>query len=157
MASGGKRNRSGRKPDPGSARSASRDFDYTALPSEGYQGDVPEFPKPVQDQRVLDLWDEVWRTPQAAVWALESWRWPIIAEYCNIAFLVEVEASAALIGQLHRYRDQLGLTPAGLVENGWELAGDQVAEKRSEREVAEPDSDRPLTARERRLKAVDAQ
>lgn len=158
MASGGKRNRSGRRPDPGSARSASRDFGYVALPSEGYQGEVPEFPKPVQHDRVVDLWNEAWATPQAAVWAAEPWRWPIIAEYCNIAFLVEAEASAALIGQLHRYRDQLGLTPAGLVENGWELAADEMAEKRSEKRSAEPSSDRPLSARERRLAAVaDAQ
>ncbi|WP_182354215.1 hypothetical protein [Flaviflexus huanghaiensis] len=27
--------------------------------------------------------------------------------------------SAALIGQLHRYRDQLGLTPGGMRDNGW--------------------------------------
>ena len=31
--------------------------------------------------------------------------------------------SATLVGQLHRFRDQLGLTPAGLRENGWQIGG----------------------------------
>ena len=122
MASGGARNRAGRPADPNSGRSDRRGLSFNALPNEGYQGEVPNFPKPVQDQRVVDLWNEAWSTPQAAAWAMEPWRWPIVAEYCNIAFLVEVEASAALIAQLHRYRDQLGLTPAGMRDNGWAIA-----------------------------------
>lgn len=158
MSRGGARTGSGRKPDPGSARSQKRDLFTVQLPSEGYQGDVPEFPKPAQDQRVLDLWNEAWRTPQAAVWANEPWRWPEIAEFCSVQFLVEVDASAALITQLHRYRASLGLSDAAMIEKGWTLSEDQVAVKRSEKEPVEPVSDRPLTARERRLAAVaDAQ
>ena len=124
MSRGGSRVGSGRKPDPSSARSQKRDLFTVQLPSEGYQGDIPEFPKPAQDQRVLDLWDEAWRTPQAAVWAKEPWRWPEIAEYCVVQFHIEAE----------------------------------VSEKRSEKEAAETEPSRPLTARERRLAAVaDAQ
>lgn len=160
MSRGGARTGSGRKPDPNSARSQKRDLFHTQLPSEGYQGDAPDFPKPVQDQRVLDLWNEAWRTPQAAVWAHEPWRWPEIAEYCIVQFYVEAEVSAALIAQLHRYRVSIGLTDSSMIEKGWTVAGDEVSEKRSEKEATETDSDskRPLTARERRLAAVaDAQ
>lgn len=158
MSQGGKRAGAGRKPDPGSARSQKRDLFTVQLPSEGYQGDIPEFPKPAQDQRVVDLWNEAWRTPQAAVWAKEPWRWPEIAEYCVVQFHVEAEVSAALIAQVHRYRASLGLTDAAMLEKGWTVSGDEVSEKRSEKTTAETEPSRPLTARERRLAAVaDAQ
>ncbi|HEY4536424.1 MAG TPA: hypothetical protein VIG71_10735 [Enteractinococcus sp.] len=135
MSRGGARNRSGPAADPNSGRSDKRGLSFKALPNEGFQGEIPKFPKPVQDDRVLQLWEEAWRTPQAAAWKRESWRWPIVAEYCNIAYLVEVEASAALIAQLHRYRDQLGLTQAGLRENGWAIAHPQIEQADDEEDT----------------------
>jgi hypothetical protein len=43
------------------------------------------------------------------------------------------DATAADKNSLHRFADQIGLTPAGLRENGWKIAADQLAEKRAER------------------------
>lgn len=166
MVRGGARNRSGPGADPTSGRSDRRDFKLTALPSEGYQGDAPEFPlqpivlfaeyfegqgkdrtkvKERDDgetesfrEREADVWDEAWTTPQACAWSIQSWRWPIIAEYCRLKTVVEFDpsASAALVGQLHRYRDQIGLTPAGLKENGWAIAVDAIGAKREENAAA---------------------
>ena len=133
MARGGARNRSGPQPDPGSERSERRGLTLMALPVEGYSGRVPRWPKPklvdgegVESSlsaRARGLWREAWKYPQAAAWAGESWRWPILAEYCLLMAAVEESPgkSAALVGQLHRFRDQLGLTPAGLRENGWQI------------------------------------
>lgn len=127
MASGGARNRSGPGVDPNSGRSDSRGVKLRALPAEGFQGDVPPFPIPEGSDltavRELGIWAEAWRTPQAAAWAVERWRWPVVAEYCRLKALVELSpaTTAALVGQLHRYRDQIGLTPAGLKENGWRI------------------------------------
>ena len=123
MASGGVRNRGGRPVDPTSARSDARQLSYVNLPVEGYQGDIPEYPKPAaKGSRVLTLWAETWRMPQAAVWINEPYRWPVIAEYCLLMRAIELEPDkAALLAQVHRYRDQLGLTPAGLRENGWQV------------------------------------
>lgn len=181
MARGGARNRSGPGVDPASGRSDRRGFKLTALPSEGYRDDVPAFPlqpivmfleyfegqgkdrtkvKERDDaetesfrEREADVWAEAWRTPQACAWSMESWRWPIVAEYCRLKTVMEFDpsASAALVGQIHRYRDQLGLTPAGLKENGWAIATDEVAAKAAEREPA-------LVPRPaRRLRSADAQ
>lgn len=129
MARGGARNRSGPQPEVGSARSEARGYSLTALPNEGYRGEVPVFPLPSAaiDEvaaREVDVWAEVWSTPQAAAWSLEPWRWPIVAEYCRLKATVELNpaANAALVGHMHRYRDQIGLTPAGLKENGWAIA-----------------------------------
>ena len=173
MTSGGARNRSGPQADPNSGRSDRRNFTLTALPSEGFIGDVPSFPlQPIvlfteyfEDkvkvrerdddetesfrEREADVWAEAWRTPQACAWSMESWRWPIVAEYCRLKTVIEFDPSksAALVGQLHRYRDQLGLTPAGLKDNGWAIAVDVVAERRAER------ADAPS----RRLRAVSGE
>lgn len=182
MGHGGARNRSGPQPDPKSGRSDQRGFKLTALPAEGYCGEAPKFPlqpivmfvehtegsgrdrsktKERDDgatesfrEREADVWAEAWTTPQACAWSMQAWRWPIVAEYCRLKTVVEFDpsASAALVGQLHRYRDQLGLTPAGLKDNGWSIAADEVAQKRDE--VA-PAAERPAAKQpQRRLRAV---
>lgn len=154
MARGGARNRSGPRFDPSSARSERRGVNLAALPSGGFTGRVPEFPLPENDlftgnfrDRELEIWAEAWRAPQAVAWFQESWRWPVVAEYCRLKMQVELDpkASAALVAQLHRYRDQLGLTPAGLKENGWAIAVVEGEQEASEAPVA------PV----RRLRAVD--
>lgn len=124
---GGARNRSGPAPDPSSGRSDRRGLSFQALPNEGYRGDVPEFPLPDASEREVDLWEQAWRTPQAAAWALEAWRWQVLAEYCRLVALNESDPKAALIAQMIRYRDQLGLTPAGMRENGWAIAQADIA------------------------------
>lgn len=175
MARGGARNRSGPQADPNSGRSDRRGFTLTALPSEGFKGDVPEFPLPqvtrfeivfeekarlklpdvaateLYRSRELDVWADVWTTPQACAWSMQSWRWTIAAEYCRLKTIVEMDAdaSAALVGQLHRYRDQLGLTPAGLKDNGWAIAADEVGEKRDEKPSESKE------APQRRLRALN--
>ncbi len=176
MGSGGARNRSGPQADPGSGRSDRRGYTLTALPSEGFAGVVPEFPlqpivlfteyfedkvkRRVEDDgatesfrgREADVWAEAWTTPQACAWSMESWRWPVVAEYCRLKTVIEFDpqATAALVGQVHRYRDQLGLTPAGLKDNGWAIAADEVAKKRDEKTETSAVAPAPV----RRLRAT---
>jgi hypothetical protein len=60
------------------------------------------------------------------------------------------EASAADKGSLHRFADQIGLTPAGLKENGWAIAKDEVAAKAVERAEPRPEGDDDELAARRR-------
>ena len=180
MARGGARNRSGPAPDPNSARSERRGYVLTALPAEGYDGPVPDFPLPrrtvwvevivgkvrvrevddaatgsVQD-RELALWEWVWRTPQACAWSMPSERWRLntVALYVRTHVLCESsDATAADKNSLHRFADQIGLTPAGLRENGWVVAVDQVAQKRAE---PEPEYEVKTTRRLREVADGDA-
>lgn len=134
MSRGGARIRSGPRPDPTSGRSEQRKFVLTALPVEGFSDAPPNFPIPDDfgDQelreRELTIWVDAWRTPQAAAWSMEPWRHRIVAQYCRLAAIVELDPNPGpgLVAQLHRYRDQIGLTPAGLVENGWKIASEPV-------------------------------
>lgn len=175
MTRGGSRNRSGPAPDPNSARSDSRGFKLTALPNGGYDGLPPEFPLSKrrvmrweqEDKRryqVLDedateivadreaeLWEWAWRTPQACAWSMEPWRWQAVAMWVRTFVICESdEATAADKGSIHRFADQIGLTPAGLKENGWAIAADEVAAKRTEK-VEPASGDKPA----RRLRSVD--
>jgi len=83
---------------------------------------------------------------------MQSWRWPVVAEYVRLKVRIESDAdvAAAYVGQLHRYRDQIGLTPAGLKENGWAIAADEVAARASVR----AESEAPKEAPQRRLRAA---
>lgn len=134
MGSGGARNRSGPSIDPNSGRSDRRGISFSALPSEGYGGDVPPFPLPDASRRELDVWADLWSTPQAAGWSLQSWRWGQVADLVRMQVRAEdAEAPVGIYAQVRAARADLGLTPAGLKENGWAIAADEVAAKRTER------------------------
>ncbi|MER6942504.1 hypothetical protein ABT294_00650 [Nonomuraea sp. NPDC000554] len=108
---------------------------FTALPAEGYDGEPPEFPLPLATGRELEVWAEAWSTPQAAAWSVQAWRWRAVAMWVRWSVRMEAEdASAALGNVVIRYADQIGLTPAGLKENGWKIAEDDLAAKRREKD-----------------------
>lgn len=134
MTSGGARNRSGPTANEDSARSDRRGFSLQKLPASGWAGNIPDWPLPELSPRELDLWTWAWRTPQAWAWAQpsEQWRSRSVAMWVRLAVRCEdTEAGAALLAQLHRFADQIGMTTAGLAEMGWKVATDEVAEKRA--------------------------
>jgi hypothetical protein len=149
MASGGRRNRSGPAVDPNSGRSDRRNVSFSALPSGGFDGDIPEFPSPNVSERHIEVWSDLWRTPQAAAWAVQSWRWSHVADLARLQVLSEdPDAPIAVFTHIRQARADLGLTPAGLIENGWAIAADDVGEKREKNSVE------PKEAPKRRLRAV---
>lgn len=176
MTKGGARNRSGPSADPLSGRSDARGVRLAALPREGFRGEVPPFPlgkvdvfytykgeggKPVREfdedatqerfARELELWAWAWSTPQACAWEVEPWRWYTVAMWVRTAAVCESsEAQAADKNSLHRFADQIGLTPAGMRENGWALAADEVQAKRDDKPAAATSQAAP----KRRLRAV---
>ena len=155
MPKGGSRNRSGPQPDPNSGRSARRGFRLTALPSEGYSGEVPALGDflPGATSRHETVWSQMWSTPQACAWSMESWRWPIIADLVKWSVRSEpADAPASLGTVVRQLRDDCGLSKAGLTQNGWAIAEDQLAAKAAE--TADRDTDaKPASSRDR-LKAV---
>lgn len=140
MASGGARNRSGPRPDPNSRTSERRGLSFTALDPQGFQGEVPEFPLPLASARELELWVWAWRTPQAIAWNAEPWRHYTVAEWVRWSVKAEQEdASAAVIAAKIRLADQIGLTPAGLKENGWAIAVPKPVKAEGEKPAAVTD------------------
>ncbi len=137
MARGGARNRSGPKANEKSGRSDARGFSLTAL---------PDFPLPQASERELDVWAQAWSTPQACAWAMpsEAWRTATVAMWVRVKVRCEdPDVGAALLGQLHRFADQIGMTTAGLAEMGWKVAVDETATRRSEAPTPAQESDDP--------------
>lgn len=155
MTSGGRRNRSGPTADPTSGRSDRIGYSLTALPAEGYDGPVPEFPLPDASDRELEVWAEAWKSPQACAWSIpsEAWRQRTVALWVRTTVRCEApEAPASLLGQLHRFADQIGMTTAGLAEMGWSISVDKVAQKRAEKAAEDT---KPKSSRDR-MKVVKA-
>jgi hypothetical protein len=138
MPRGGARNRSGPQPDEKSLTSAARGLVLTALPPAGYQGEVPVFPLPRPKARERAVWEEVWRTPQACAWAAQPWRHRTVAMWVRWSVRMEAtDAPAALGGVVVRLADQIGLTPAGLKENGWKIAPAEETKPAARRTTAQ--------------------
>lgn len=155
MSSGGARNRSGPAANENSERSDRRGYKLTALPAEGYDGDVPAWPlEPAANATERSYWERAWRTPQACAWSMpsESWRIPTVARWVRLSVRCDApDAGAAHLGQLHRFADQIGMTTAGLAEMGWKVTVDELAERRDEAPTAEPTvEDDEMTARRKR-------
>lgn len=115
------------------------------LPPEGRQGEAPKWPLSGTAPRT---WVELWATPQAAAWERLGWT-RVVARYVQILQLCESDAmSAALLGEARQMEDRLGLSPMSMLRLRWEIASDEVAEKRSEKTP-------PKSAARRRLKVAD--
>lgn len=144
--------RSGPAKDPSSRTSERAGYTLTALPNEGYRGDVPDVAEFLIEttERHEKVWAELWATPQACAWSQERWRWPIIADLVMLRVRFDApEAPVGLATAIRQVRDDLGLSKAGMSANGWAIApvelgptpdadpasteGDEIAERRQKR------------------------
>jgi hypothetical protein len=134
---------------PGERRRRNATPTTTKLPAEGRQGPPPEWPLLVGERfaefhdRELELWTQVWTTPQAVAW--ERLRWTHdVAMYVRWSVLAEA-GSLDAGKEARQVSDRLGLTPLALLRLRWEVVADETAERRT-----------PARTRARtRLKAVD--
>lgn len=158
MARGGARSRSGPQPDPDSLTSARRGLTLGLLPREGHPDPAPAFPLPKPSDRELEVWAQSWALPQGAAWAKESWRWRTIAQWVRWSVRMEAHNASASLGTVVlRLADQIGLTPAGLKENGWAVSKDELQLKREqEPPVDERPAGRKSSARDRMTVVDDA-
>lgn len=156
MPKGGARINSGPPPDPNALRrdrSSDRDG-WTTLPSSGYDGPVPTWPlSDATDEcrmdREIQVWEQIWRSPQAAAWARLGWTHDV-ALYVRFLTISETGDLKAAT-EVRQWSDRLGLNPAAMLRNRWRVAEDQVGEKRTEKTTA-----RTKTSSARsRLKAIN--
>jgi len=102
----------------------------TMLPAKGRQGDAPDWP--IGDPHPLEtaLWQELWATPQAHAWEQLGWT-RIVARYCRCVIVAEGLDKDAM-SEARQLEDRLGLTPKAMRMLMWQIAPDEVAEKRQE-------------------------
>lgn len=131
MPSGGARLRSGPAPDPNSARSErlGRMNGQLVLPVHGYRGTPPEFPleETINYDREVELWNELWTTPQAAAWATMPYMHRTVAMYVRYVVRAEdLDAPANVMTTALRMADTVGLTVSGLAGLGWVIDNDDI-------------------------------
>lgn len=139
MTSGGTRSRSGPAPDPNALR-RDRQSDksgWTTLPAEGRKGETPKWPALGQTAREAELWESMWRKPQAVIWERDG-SYEYVAMFVRQLAEAEVEkASAENRKTVRMMFADLYLTSDALARARMRIATDEVAEKRTEK-AAEP-------------------
>ena len=150
MTSGGHA-RSGPPKKEGSARADAAGYSLAALPAEGYQGKVPEWPiEPKATAAERRYWERAWRTPQACIWSRQEFAWlvPDVARWVRLTVRCDdPDAAATLLARLPSAADAIGMTAAGLARFGAKIVSDEVAQKRGEKarsEESEPKQERRL-------------
>lgn len=115
------------------------------LPSEGRKGPAPAWPLRTVSDEEAATWDELWATPQAVAWEKLGYT-RSVARYCRFLVLSErTDAPVTLLSEVRQMEDRLGLTPMAMRRLLWQVAPDEVAERRGDRS----------TGARRRLRAVD--
>jgi hypothetical protein len=119
------------------------------LPAGGRQGETPAWPLPkaksaVRGRRELEVWADLWRTPQAFAWERQEWT-RTVARY--VRFLIACEAGEVqLAAEVRQMEDRLGLNPLAMLRLRWQV--EEPAEVTELRLAASGDAGR-------RLRAVD--
>lgn len=124
---------------------------WRRLPAEGRKGPAPAWPighlRP--DSAEAALWKNLWRKPQAIVWA-EAGSERLVARY--VVHLVQVETrqpETRLLAEVRQLEQLLLLSPGALAKARMEIATDELEPLRIEREKT------TAAAKRRRLMAVD--
>lgn len=103
----------------------------TMLPAAGRSGPPPAWPLGNGRTGELELWADLWATPQAVAWSQHGWT-RVIARYCRVVVASETpDASPALMSEARQLEDRLGLTPMAMRRLMWRVDDrDEIAERR---------------------------
>lgn len=146
MSSGGARARSGPAPDPTALRRDRDAGEWTVLPAEGREGAMPEWPLTEQSIREFELWETLWRKPQAIMWERYGQDFEVALYVRRFSEAELMDSRVNLSTLVRQMADSLGLTTPGMRANRWRIAADEVAERRESAAAAQP---RKRTARDR--------
>lgn len=96
--------------------------EWVTLPADGFDGDLPSWPLHNEPSTAEEaLWMDLWRTPQAAMWA-ESGFERVVARYVMVTVLSEEEPTAAMLSEVRQLEDRLGLSPMALKKLQWVIS-----------------------------------
>ncbi|MGW0626437.1 hypothetical protein [Streptomyces sp. NPDC002758] len=130
MAKGGARARSGPAPDPNALRRERDAGEWTILPAEGRSGAAPEWPLTEQSLREAELWEQLWRKPQALMWERYGQELEVALYVRRLTEAELMDSRVNLSTLVRQMADSLGLTTPGMRANRWRIAADEVAERR---------------------------
>jgi len=124
MAKGGARARSGPAPDPTALRRERDAGEWTILPAEGRQGATPDWPLMDQTAREADLWQSLWRKPQALMWERYGQDLEVALYVRRLTEAELMDSRVTLTTVVKQMSDSLGLTTPGMRANRWRVTRD---------------------------------
>ncbi len=156
---------SGPPPNPTSRRQVSAQANtWTDLPAGGYDGPIPAWPLVTNEQAIAHIlnepdgkvskkiplgtdaerldareehhWQVIWRSPQAAAWALNGWTHDV-ALYVRYLVLGEF-GDLDSAKEARMWSDRLGLNPTSMLKNRWRVKADEVEQKREQKKSKTP-------------------
>jgi hypothetical protein len=105
-----------RRPNAGTFNKLDR-----VLPASGRRGDTPAWPLPDPIQAELEVWDQIWRTPQAVAWETLGWE-RAVARYVRDLLPAEQRGAPTNVKtEVRQHEDRLGLNPMSLLRLRWEI------------------------------------
>lgn len=137
MPKGGARSRSGPPPDPAALRRERDVGEWTILPAEGRTGAMPAWPLTEETVREDELWERLWRLPQALMWERFGQELEVALYVRRLAAAESHDAQVTLGTLVRQMADSLGLTTPGMRANRWRIeAGDAAVEPSTRRPAA---------------------
>lgn len=106
----------------------------TNLPADGRKGEPPVWPGAAASNDEMAVWREMWTTPQSVAWEqMGVGTIREVARFCRLLVVAESSgAKAADHAQATALADRLGLTPKSMRLLLWQIASDEVAERRQQ-------------------------
>lgn len=118
---GGARVRSGPPADPNAIRRERDHLEWVTLPGERTT-DAPAWPlSPAATSREKLLWAQEWRRPQSHAWETAGLQVEVAIYVRTLRAAEKPGATSALLAELRRQRDALGLTAAGMKSLRWRI------------------------------------
>lgn len=126
--------------------------EWTVLPGEGRQGATPEWPLTDQTLRESQLWEVLWRKPQALMWERYGQHVEVALYVRRLTEAEQMDSAVTLTTVVRQMADSLGLTTPGLRANRWRVIREEEEASAAPSASAAPVAGK-VTARSR-LKVV---
>lgn len=126
MPKGGARARSGPAPDPNALRRERDAGEWTILPAEGRQGSMPVWPLTDQSVREDELWERLWRMPQALMWERFGQEIEVALYVRRLSEAELMDSRVNLSTLVRQMADSLGLTTPGMRANRWRITAEEA-------------------------------
>lgn len=132
--------------DPAARRRRNTSVGKTLLPANGRTGATPAWPllkfgatraaagvsaRAAVEKREAALWARLWKSPQAVAWQRDGSELDVAMYVRHMVSAEGGDMKAA--AEARQWSDRLGLNPKAMRSLLWEVAGDEVAERRDSR------------------------
>lgn len=96
--------------------------EWTQLPEEGYQGEIPSLAGLGLSKATQEWWEHIWRTPMATQWTDGD-----VPALVELAVLRErlLDGKVSVASEVRLRSEEFGLTPKGRQDRRWRISSEE--------------------------------